>query len=292
MIVGYEKDILACPPYLEWCINLANKVFEHDWKKKGENSPHPTIEINAQQIALLKSLNENDFNIIKSCRCGGATTLMLINVLYNTLYGETPNVYIKYIVHSFGAMEHYTKRLFDICLLCNEKVFWWQYPRKLGGVQPISLRFNGEERIIEFLCPTVHSDRSEIPELLVIDNAAWVDDKTFNIKAKRKTIASTPIYKTGLFYDMWEDALMGTNDFTPISLKWYLDRRFNENLKGIIGNDIIQIQNGDIGMICDVLEQGGKITNQWYMDRRQNLGNTSTKTEIDAQFADIIDSEK
>jgi hypothetical protein len=288
MIVGYEKDILACPPYLEWCINLANKVFKHDWEKRTENYPPSTIAINAQQIALLKSLNDNELNIIKSYRRGGTTTLMIINALYNALYSQTPNVHINYIVHSCGAIEYYTKRLWDICQVCDEKLLWKEYPRKSGGVKPISLRFNGKESVIEFLCPTVSSDGSDIPELLIIDNAAWVFDETFNIKAKRKTIASTPRFKTGLFYDMWEDALMGTNDFTPISLKWYLDSRFNENLKGIIGNSIIQIQNGDIGMICDVLEQGGKITNRWYMDRRQNLGNTSTKTEIDAQFADII----
>lgn len=289
MIIDYVNENLPHPPYLVWCINLANKVFESDWEKRTGDYPPSTIAINTQQIALLKSLNDNDLNIIKSYRRGGTTTLMLINVLYNALYGQTPNAYIKYVVHSFGAMEHYIKRFREICQVCDEKLLWKEYPRKSGGVKPISLRFNGKETIIGFSCPTVPSAHSEIPELLVIDNAAWVDDKTFNIKAKRKTIASTPRYKTGFFYDMWEDALMGMNDFTPISLKWYLDNRFNTNLNGVIGNDIIQIQNGDVGLICDVLEQGGKITNQWYMDRRQNLGNTSAKTEIDAQFADIID---
>ena len=291
MIIGYVNENLPHPPYLEWSINLANKVFESDWEKRTGDYPPPTIAINAQQITLLKSLNDNELNIIKSYRRGGTTTLMIINVLYNALYGQTPNVHVNYIVHSCGAIEYYTKRLWDICQVCDEKLLWKEYPRKSGGVKPISLRFNGKESVIEFLCPTMPSDGSDVPELLVIDNAAWVPDETFNIKAKRKTIASTPRFKTGLFYETWKKALTGINDLVPTSLKWYLDSRFNENLKGIIGNSIIQIQNGDIGMICDVLEQGGKITNRWYMDRRQNLGNTSTKTEIDAQFADIIDSE-
>lgn len=288
MIIDYVNENPPHPPYLEWCINLANKVFESDWEKRTEDYPPSTITINAQQIALLKSLNDNELNIIKSYRRGGTTTLMLINALYNALYGQTPNVHVNYIVHSCGAIAYYTKRLWDICQVCDEKLLWKEYPRKSGGVKPISLRFNGKESVIEFLCPTVPSDGSDIPELLIIDNAAWVPDATFYIKAKRKTIASTPRYKTGLFYETWKKALTGTNDFTPISLKWYLDNRFNKNLNGVIGNDIIQIQNGDIGMICDVLEQGDRITNQWYMDSQRMLGDTSTTTEIDAQFAEII----
>lgn len=288
MIIGEEKENVPYPPYLEWCISLANKVFESDWEKRMGGYPPSTITINAQQIALLKSLNDNKLNIIKSYRCGGTTTLMLINVLYNALYGQTPNAYINYIVHSFGAMGYYIKRFRDICQVCDEKLLWREYPRKQGGVKPISLRFNRKETIIEFLCPTVPSERSSVPELLIIDNAAWVSDKTFNIKAKRKTIASTPTYKTGFFYDVWNGAIKGTNNFAPISLKWYLDNRFNKNLNGAVGNDIIKIPNDDVGLIYDVLEQGGRITNQWYAENQRMLGDTSTTTEIDAQFADII----
>ena len=288
--IGHKHENPPRSPYLEWCINLANKVFKRDWKKHAEDCPSSTIAINAQQITLLKSLNDNKFNIIKSYRRGGTTTLMLINALYNALYNQTPNVHITYIVHSCGVIEYYTKRLRDICQVCSEKLLWREYPRKSGGVKSISLRFNGKESIIEFLCPTVPSGGSDVPELLVIDNAAWASDDTFGIKAKRKTIASTPRFKTGLFYETWKKALTGANDFVPTSLKWFLDYRLNKNLKGNIGDDTIQIQNGDIGVICDTLEQGGKITNRWYVDKQRLLGDTATKTEIDAQFADIINN--
>ena len=127
-------------------------------------------------------------------------------------------------------------------------------------------------------------------KIINVDNAAWICDKkrmdeikhASRVSGSNVYITSCPNNHDNLFYNVWNDSMKG-GLFKPYAMKWYLEPRFNSELKatdGLCGYDLLSF-----GMICDALEHGDMIENKWYNERKVMIGSRSV-TELDGDFLD------
>ena len=292
MLIDFTKHT-EIPDFTEWATNLAVKVFSD-----GEKDTDTTL--NLQQKQLLKSLNENKFNIIKSPRQMGVTTLMLINTAYNMLYGKDEpcsadtctgyktqgcddysEMYVYSTNNSANSSFLYLKRILD---LCDEPIFVIE-----ERYNTIRVRFRERYSTIKFVQQERLRAGGLTVDAITVDNAAWASDEYMNMIPNYSkqfncnvTIASTPKSDSGFFYELWDETLHGRGCFTPTALKWYLDDRFNKKLKATDGMVSYDVNN--LGMMFEALEQGEYLTNEWYEDRK--LVHPDWVKELDGDFDD------
>lgn len=275
------------PNFSEWCEKMAEKLF-------ADNGGNPG-KLNIQQKQLLSSLNKNRFNIVKSPRNMGVTSLMLINTAYNVLYREVDNNEdLKYKNTPYSELYLYNatepaidalERFEKILHLCDEPIFLLE-----KNTSRIKVKFGERVSTVEFIPNGRLKQGVENCDSINIDNAAFVSDREmenipnlslmYNCKV---TIASTPLKENGFFYELWQETLYGRGCFHPTSLKWYLDDRFNKNLKGTEG--LLNYTADNIGMMFEALEHGEYLTNQWYEETKAALPDSWTN-EVDGDFAD------
>ena len=283
MLKDLTKGKEEAPSFTKWVTKLTDKIFNSDGDecvKRGK--------LSWQQMQVLKSLQENKYNIIKGYRCAGLSTMLRLNMLYNLLYKETNDDYHALFILDSQRAAEYEKRMFLQLLVDSDEYIVMTKNNK----NEIELLFDGRKVIIEFISQNQLIDRMRKEEKINqidIDNAAFILDKNTSdsiaVLAKQTnanvSLVSVPNGEKGLFYDTWRDSKAGTAPFKMSSLKWYLDDRFNEGLKGSTGLESYNIDN--IGMLFEALENHDMITNKWHDEKEALLG-SSIAREVDGEF--------
>lgn len=268
------------PSFSKWVKKLTDKLFNN-------NGNNERCSLSCQQMSALKSLQENKYNIIKGYRRAGLSTMLRLNTLYNILYKSDDNYHVLYILNNNEAFTNEKNMFLKLLNDCDEYVVMTKNERN-----KVELLFENKHIVIEFISQYGLNGRRDLKEELNeinIDNAAFIEDKdtsdSIAVMARQTkanvSIASVPNREKGLFYETWRDSLAGTAPFKTISLKWYLDDRFNRNLKGNSGLQTYDIDN--IGMKFEALENHDMITNDWYEQKKVLLGSDMAR-EIDGEF--------
>lgn len=296
MLIDVRKNVLELTPdYSSWVDRVSRKVFSSDTGSLGAC-------LNIQQVQMLESLRKNKFNIIKSPRQIGVTTMVFMNTAYNVLYGQD-NVDVSvtedknckgdkeveyselYIYSTFNSARDSMKRFEKILDMCEEKIYLLE-----NDTFSMKLRFGDRVSVIRFIPEDFVKKGVPMCDRITVDNAAFVSEDTMNrIPGLSRdfncnvTIASTPRKESGFFYELWKETLYGRGCFKPTALKWYLDNRFNKNLNGTEG--LASYDASDIGMMFEALERGDYLSNEWYKERKEALG-SSWVNELDGNFAD------
>jgi hypothetical protein len=269
------------PSFASWVTKLTDKLFNND-------DGCDKHRLSMQQMTVLKSLQDNKYNIIKGFRCSGLSTILRLNTLYNLLYrGKEVDYHVLFILDSKQSAEYEKNMFLKLISECDEYILMTE---KRDG--KISLLFDGREITVEFISQTELVRRrtnEEKLDLINVDNAAYISDKetsdSIAILAKKTkanvSIASNPNGENNLFYETWNDSLVGTAPFKTLTLKWYLDDRFNKDLRASSGLQSHKIDN--IGMMFEALENHDMITNDWYEQKKVLLG-ANIASEIDGEF--------
>lgn len=154
---------------------------------------------------------------------------------------------------------------------------------------------------------------------LVFDEAAFIENgKAVYSQAAATTatggkivMISTPNGKDELYYDIYNNAKSGENDFNVVELKWYQDPRYNKNLKWLKFNkdtgeteEIVEETISTDGSIEHNPElwmqrerDGYKPTSPWYVKMCNKFNNDKQKIaqELDVSFigssGTVVDSD-
>lgn len=284
MLVETGKNEL-CVDYIKWCEDVVNSLVV------GNGGCFTSLS--QQQIDLLNNLKDNKFNVIKSYRQAGTTTLILVKIAYDITHGTKNCNRVLFITNSISAASNAKNTLMNILNHCHEIIGFNNVKIKetniFHGNKETNIVFSNIDALssIGFNCDDIY-----------IDNAAFLDmsDKTGGPEIiqivkeilnfdKNITIASCPDKKSGFFYDLWTKVICGDIDyidFNPICLKWYLDPRFNKKIQMEKCGNVREVKNS--GMLCECLENKYYIGNRWFERLSSSLGSKSMISEINARF--------
>jgi len=174
------------------------------------------------QEATLKEFQANRYNIVLKSRQLGISTLTAGFSLWILLFQSDKNILV--IAKDKDTAKN---------LVTKVRVMYAHLPSwlktKVDEDNKLSLRFeNGSQ--IKAIAATAEAGRSEALSLLVIDEAAFIDNIDSIWTAAQQTLAtggncvvlSTPNGVGNWFHKMWKEATDGNNDFAFLELPWHL----------------------------------------------------------------------
>ena len=180
------------------------------------------------QEKCLSEFTNNRYNIILKSRQLGLSTLSAGHALWTMLFHQDKNILV--IAKDKDTAKN---------LVTKVRVMYANLPQWLKTSveedNKLSLRFkNGSQ--IKAVAATSEAGRSEALSLLVIDEAAFIDNIDSIWTAAQQTLAtggnctvlSTPNGVGNRFHKMWIEALEGTNNFNFIELPWNLHPERNQ----------------------------------------------------------------
>jgi len=174
------------------------------------------------QEKVLKSFNENRYNIVNKSRQTGISTLVAGHSLQKMLFTDDFNVLV------IATKQEVAKNLITKVRLMNQFLPSWL---KLATVEDnkLSLRYsNGSQ--IKATSAAIDAGRSEALSLLVMDEAAhiekadeiWISAQSTLSTGGNAILLSTPYGVGNFFHHKWVEAQEGKNHFHPIELPWWL----------------------------------------------------------------------
>lgn len=174
------------------------------------------------QESVLKDFQNSNYNIILKSRQLGISTLMAGYSLWLLLFHNDKNILV--IATSKDTAKN---------LVTKVRVMFQGLPSWLKAKQEednkLSMRLtNGSQ--IKAIASSESAGRSEALSLLMIDEAAFIDNISEIWTAAQQTlatggdciVASTPNGIGGWFHKTWQNAIDGNNNFSFVELPWYL----------------------------------------------------------------------
>ena len=170
------------------------------------------------QKRIVKEIGTHRFNIIRKFRQAGVTTIMCAYALWYIIFQEDKNV----MVVSIGERESsaFLERVFDM----YDKLPKWLQP---GIVKKNvhNFRLTTGSRIKS---QPAGAGRSEAVSLLVVDEAAFIDNMREFWKAIFPTIStggeavllSTVNGMSNVYYELYRDSVAGLTNFNVIDINW------------------------------------------------------------------------
>ncbi len=150
--------------------------------------------------------------------------------------------------------------------------------------------------------------RGYAPTLLILDEAAFIEHSAALWTAALPVLStgggaillSTPNGFDELYYELYDKALAGENDFKIFEMNWYQDPRFNKDLKWIrkmviddkevdeeyIGKRNADDTNWDFTEFAQLIADGFKPTSTWFegMCRQYNNDRRKIAQELECNF--------
>lgn len=174
------------------------------------------------QEELVDAFLEHDRVLILKSRQLGISTLVAGYVLWLTLFHSDKNVLI------IAINQDVSKNMITKIKVMNELLPSW-LKRKTVEDNRLSMRFNNGSQI-KAVATTSTSGRSEALSLLVVDEAAFIDNFEPTWASLQQTMAtgghaivlSTPQGVGGWFHQTWVKASAGENDFFAVRLPWHV----------------------------------------------------------------------
>ena len=235
------KDIIK----EEFAKCAANPVY---FMKRYAKIQHPTrgkilFDLYPFQEDVLRQFNKNRYNIVLKSRQLGISTLIAGYSLWLMLFNQDKNILV------IATKQDTAKNL-----VTKVRVMYDNLPSWLKtGVQEdnkLSLRFNNGSQI-KAVSAAADSARSEALSLLIIDEAAFIDDIDKIWASAQQTLAtggtaiinSTPNGVGNFYHKQWVKAkLSESGGFNPIELLWWVhperDQRWRDEQDILLGPDL------------------------------------------------------
>ena len=183
------------------------------------------ISLYKYQKRILRSLRDNRFNIVLSSRQSGKTTLMTIYALWICCFYEDQRILI------VANKELTAINIFKRVRMAYEMLPNWLKPGVNEYGKTSMTLANGSSIGIS----TTSSDagRGDSCNVLILDELAFIDNHLVEnfwksvypiISSSKKSkifIASTPNGTENLFYDLYSNAIKGSNNWHPERVDWY-----------------------------------------------------------------------
>jgi len=207
------------------------------------------------QDDCLQQFQSNRFNIILKSRQLGLSTICADYAVWDAIFHKDRNILV--IATKLDTAINFIKK---VKYMIDSLPKWLLLPRYEHNRR--SIRFNNGSTITAI--PTSpDAGRSEAISLLIIDEAAWIDDFDAIWTGLSPTIStggnaillSTPNGVGGQYYKIWTDAMTGGNNFNAIQLPWRVhpehdEEWFKNETRGLSRRQIAQ------EFECDFLTSG------------------------------------
>lgn len=205
---------------------------------------HPTkgkirFELFPFQEKTLREFEKNRFNIVLKSRQTGISTLTAGFALWKMIFLEDYNVLV------IAIKQEVAKNLVTKVRVMYDGLPSWLKVQEVED-NKLSLRLaNGSQ--IKAVAASPDAGRSEALSLLVVDEAAFIDDideiwtsATPALSTGGSCIAlSTPNGVGNWFHKQWMGAEEGTNEFAPIKLHWTVhperDQKWRDEQDNVLG---------------------------------------------------------
>ena len=230
---------------------------------------HPTkgkirFELFPFQEKTLQQFNKNRYNIVLKSRQTGISTLTAGFALWSMTFNQDFNVLV------IAIKQEVAKNLVTKVRVMYDGLPSWL---KVNEVEDnkLSLRLaNGSQ--IKAVAASPDAGRSEALSLLVIDEAAFIDDideiwtsATPALSTGGSCIAlSTPNGIGNWFHKQWMGAEEGGNEFKPIKLHWTVhperDQKWRDEQTNVLGTKLAA-QECD----CDFVSSGNTVIEAEYL---------------------------
>lgn len=186
---------------------------------------HPTrgrmlFNLYDYQRKALKQFRDNDYNIVLKGRQIGISTLVAGYALWLMLFHEDKNVLV------IATKQETAKNLVTKVKFMHQQLPVWLRGETVTD-NKLSIQFaNGSQ--IKAVASSKDAGRSEALSLLILDEAAFIDDADIIWTAASSTLStggqaillSTPNGMGNFFHKMWQQAEAKSNNFNPILLDW------------------------------------------------------------------------
>lgn len=183
------------------------------------------IRLHKYQKKVLRALRDYRFNIVLASRQIGKTTMMCIYALWTSCFNDDQRILI------VANKEQTAINIFKRVRLAYEELPNWLKPGVIEYGKTSMLLANGSSIGIS----TTSSDagRGDSCNVLILDELAFIDDHLVQdfwksvypiISSSKKSkifIASTPNGTTNLFYDLYNNALKGANNWKASRVDWW-----------------------------------------------------------------------
>ena len=218
------------------------------------------------QEKVLKLFQEHDYTTILKSRQLGISTLAAGYSLWLMTFHKDKNVLAL-------ATTQATARN----LVTKVEFMWSNLPSwlRLDAAEnnKLSLRLNNGSKI-QAKSSNADAARSEAVSLLVIDEAAFIDNIAETWASAQQTLAtgggaivlSTPYGTGNWFHQTWVRAEAGENDFLPIKLPWFVhperDQTWRDRQDELLGDPRLAAQECD----CDFSTSGDTVFYNEYIE--------------------------
>ena len=225
-------------------VNIKDKIREEFAKcasdpvyfmRKYYTIQHPTrgrqlFNLYPFQEKVLRLLQKNDYSIINKSRQLGISTLVSAYSLWMMLFNKDKNVLV------IATTQATAKNMVTKVRFAYQNLPAWL---KIGASEDnrLSLRLmNGSQ--IKAVSAATDAARSEAVSLLIIDEAAFIDNIETIFTAAQQTLAtgggcialSTPNGMGNWFHQTYTKAQKKENSFLPISLPWTVHPERDQNM--------------------------------------------------------------
>ena len=235
------------------------------------------------QEKALKLIGDNPYSIILKSRQLGISTLSAGYALWLMLFHENKTVM------ALATTQATARNLVQKVQFMYENLPSWM---KVEAVENnrLSLKLKNSSRILA-KSSSPDAARSEAVSLLIIDEAAFVENVAETWASAQQTLAtgggaivlSTPNGTGNWFHQMWAKAETRQNDFLPIKLPWHLhperDQSWRDKQDLLLGDPRLAAQECD----CDFSTSGNTVFYGEYLDF---LTQTTVKEPVERRGAD------
>lgn len=233
-----------------------------------------------RQKEIVRAYKDHRFNIITKPRQAGVSTTTAAYLAVQVAFADKDNPEAILILANKQDMAQE--------FLSKVKDFLLQLPRWVWGAEYYGSPQNEAKSIFlteskkELMLPnksrvkavatSKDALRGYTPTYLVMDEAAFIDNGVEVFGAAltalgtggRATLISTPNGQDPLYYETYEQAKQGVNNFNCIEMKWYEDPRYNKDLRWYKEID------GENGEKEEIMEREVEFTKQSYEARVQD----------------------
>lgn len=228
IVQEYKKCALSCEYFLKkYC------YVQHPIRGK------ILFDLYGYQKEALSKFENNDYNIVLKGRQLGFSTLIAGYSLWLMLFGNDKNILV------IATKQEVAKNLVTKVRYMHSGLPVWLRGTAIED-NKLSMRFaNGSQ--IKAVASSKDAGRSEALSLLILDEAAFIDDAEEIWTAAQATLStggkailnSTPNGVGNFFHKMWIQAEEGKNNFNPILLDWRVhpdrDQEWRDRQTEILG---------------------------------------------------------
>ena len=178
------------------------------------------FDLYGYQKDALQHFEEHDYNIILKGRQLGFSTLIAGYSLWLMLFGSDRNILV------IATKQEVAKNLITKVRYMHDSLPVWLRGEDIENNKLTMRLTNGSQ--IKAVASSKDAGRSEALSLLILDEAAFIDDAEIIWTAAQATLStggrailnSTPNGVGNFFHRMWQQAENGENEFNPILLDW------------------------------------------------------------------------